>query len=435
MSALGAGFGKLWAAALGSNLADGIARLAIPLMAVSLTQDPVAIAVLSALAYVPWLIFGVPAGMIVDRIDRRRAMGAANAVRVLAAAGVALAVETGHATLGVLAAAVLVFGIGETLFDNATNAVLPSLVGRGGLDKANGRIQAAQVGVDMFVATPISGVLFAIAAVLPLVVSGAGYLVAMGLVLALPAVAAHASAPGAAPGEAAPRVSLTDALLFLWRHRYLRSMVLVTSVIGGLLAFAQAITVLLFVDRFGVTAQLVGIVTAGIGLGGVAGALTAGAVVARLGRGRTLLSASVLGGAGLFAVGFAPNAWTAVLAYAIGAYGVALWNVPWGSLRQALVPGHMLGRVIGAARTVAWGLMPLATMLGGWVARADLQLPYLIGGGATVMVSLAAARLLLSADAHMPTDDAAIEPTRDEAPPVVVAAVAAPEAEPEAPRP
>lgn len=439
-AALGKDFQRLWGAAIGSNLADGISRLAIPLAAVTLTTDPVAISVFTALAYVPWLFFGVPSGMIVDRVDRRYAMAAASGLRVLAAAAVALAIATDQITLLVLGAAVVVFGIGETLFDNATNAVLPSLVRRNGLDKANGRIQAAQVGVDMFVAQPVAGILFSVAVVLPMIVSGAGYLIAGALVLLLPVAAARASRSGVhsadardggLPSEPHAPVPLRAALGFLWHHQYLRSMVMVTSLVGGFLAFAQAITVLLFVERYGVTAQLVGLVTGGIGLGGVAGALTAGTVVARLGRGRTMLGAVIAGGLGLVGVGLSPNAWLAVIAYAVSAYGIAMWNVPWGSLRQAIIPGHMLGRVLGAARTIAWGLMPIASLLGGWAARIDLQLPYLVGGGASVLVALLAARLLLSADAHMPADEsdvAVAADALDDAPKPAGAGVTVPQA-------
>lgn len=406
---LGRDFSLLWGAAVGSNLADGISRLAIPLAALTLTTDPIAISLFAALAYVPWLFFGVPAGMIVDRIDRRHAMAAASGLRVLAAAAVALAIATDQITVWALATAVVVFGVGETLFDNATNAMVPSLVRRRGLDKANGRIQAAQTSVDMFVAQPVAGVLFSIAIVLPMVVSGAGYLIAGVLVLMLPLKAARArrqdgdSADAGASGDA--EVPLRAALGFLWHHRYLRSMTLVTSLVGAFLAFAQAITVLLFIDHFGVTAELVGVVTAGIGLGAVVGALTAGRAVARWGRGRTLFGAVLAGGLGLVGVGFAPNAWLAVAAYALSSYGIAMWNVPWGSLRQAIIPGHMLGRVLGAIRTITWGLMPVATLLGGWIARVDVQLPYLVGGGATVVVGLFAARLFLRADAYMPVDE------------------------------
>ncbi|MFV0634814.1 MFS transporter [Demequina sp.] len=415
---MGAGFGRLWSAALGSNLADGIARVAIPLTAVTLTSDPIAISVLTALAYLPWLLFGLPAGMIVDHVDRRHAMAAANLMRVVAAAGVALAIATGHLSIVVLAIATIVFGMGETLFDNATNAVLPSLVSRSGLDKANGRIQAAQVGVDQFIATPISGVLFAVAMVVPLIVGGLGYLIAGLLALSLPVAAARAH--GASADRPAP-VPLSVAMRFLWNHRYLRSMVIVTSFVGSFLAIAQSITILLFVERFGVTAQLIGVVTAGVGLGGLVGALTAGMLVAAMGRGRVLLMGSALGGLGLVGVGFAPNAWLAVAAYAVSAFGIACWNVPWGSLRQAIVPGELLGRVIGAARTVSWGLFPIATLLGGVLGRVDLQLPYIVGGAGALVVTIVAARLLLSADAQMPADD---ESTPEEAIASAVVAVA-----------
>jgi len=395
------GFGRLWAAAMTSNLADGIARLAIPLAAVALTKDPVAIALLTALMYVPWLLFSVPSGMIVDRIDRRVAMAIANAARVLAAAGVALFIATDHLTIAVLAIATVIFGLGETLFDNATTAITPSLVDKKGLDKANGMIQAAQVGVDMFVATPISGVLYSIAVVLPMVVGGAGYLVAAVLVLALPVAAARARGVN---GEPAPVVPLREAVGFVWHHRYLRSLVFFTTVVGTMFALAQAITALLFLDQFGVTPAMFGLVTAGIGVGGVAGSLLAGPAVKKFGRGHTMLWATVIGGAGLTGVGLAPNAWIATVAYGFGAAGVSMWNVPWGSLRQAIIPEHMLGRAIGAIRTFAWSLMPLATLAGGWIAKIDLQLPYLIGGALSVIVCLGGARLLLRADDHFPVE-------------------------------
>ena len=404
---LGGAFGRLWGAAMTSNLADGIARLAIPLAAVALTKDPMAIALLGALMYVPWLLFGVPAGMIVDRIDRRYAMAIANAARLVAAIGVALCIASDNVTITVLAIATVVFGLGETLFDNATNAITPSLVKKGGLDKANGLIQAAQVGVDMFVATPISGLLYSLAVILPMVVGGTGYAIAALLVLTLPMAAARARHES---GEIVAPVPLKEAVGFVWHHRYLRSLVFFTTVIGTAFALAQAVTALLFLDAFKVTPALFGVVTAGIGIGGVAGSLLAGIFVKKIGRGHTMLWATVVGGLGLTGVGFAPNAWVATVAYGFGAAGVSMWNVPWGSLRQAIIPGHMLGRAIGAIRTFAWSLMPLATLAGGWIAKADLQLPYLVGGAISVVVALAGAPLLLKADQHFPSDAVVDEP-------------------------
>lgn len=397
-------FGRLWSAALASNLADGIARLAIPLVAVSLTTDPLVISLIAALSYLPWLLFSVPAGMLVDRYDRRYVMALANLVRTVVAGGVALSIATGQVTVTVLLVATIVFGAAETMFDNATNAVLPATVTRDRLDRANGRVNAAQVGVDMFVAQPVSGVLFAMAMVLPVIVSGAGYAIAALLVMALPVTVAHARRDGADASTSS--VPLRTAMSFLWNHRFLRSMTLVTTAVGTFLAFAQAVTVLLFIERFGVTEALVGLVTAGIGVGGLTGSLVAARWVARWGRGRVLWAATMVGAVGLVVVGLTSHVVVAVMAYAVSAMGISTWNVAWAALRQMIVPDHLMGRVIGAARTLAWGLMPVATVVGGIVARVDLQLPTVIGGAAALVVGLVCARLLLSADGHEPPGQA-----------------------------
>ncbi|WP_082095914.1 MFS transporter [Demequina flava] len=396
---LGADFGKLFTAAISSNLADGIGRLAIPLTAVALTQDPLAIGLLTALTYVPWLIFGIPSGMLVDRIDRRKAMAIANVARMLTAALVAVSIATGTISIAILAAATLFLGMGETLFDNATNAVVPSLVPRKKFGAANGRIQAAQVGVDMFVATPLSGLLYAIAVALPMIVSGAGYIVAVVLVLALPVAAAG---PRAVPGEEATApIPLREAMRFLWNHRYLRSVTLLTTAIGASIALAQSVTVLVFVEHFGVTEAAVGVVTAGIGVGGLAGSLLAGRLMQRLGYGRTLVGGSVLGAVGLIVVGVAPWLWLAMVGYAISAFGISTWNVPWATLRQVIIPDRILGRVVGAIRTVTWFFMPIATMLGAWIARAYLPVPFVVGGAIALVVSLVGIPLLMRADAEV----------------------------------
>jgi len=202
-----------------------------------------------------------------------------------------------------------------------------------------------------------------------------------------------------------PSVPLKQAIGFVWHHKYLRSLVIFTTIVGTAFSFAQAVTALVFLDAFGVTPALFGVVAAGIGIGGVAGSLLANVAVARIGRGHTMLWATVIGGAGLLGVGFAPNPWIATVLYGIGAGGVSMWNVPWGSLRQAIIPGHMLGRAIGAIRTFGWSLMPIATLFGGWVAKVDLQLPFIIGGAVSVAVSLAGAKLLLQADNHYPAEE------------------------------
>ncbi len=437
---LGRDFGKLWTAAAFSNLADGVGRVAVPLIATTLTRDPLAISAISALAFLPWLVFGLPAGMVVDRFDRRRIMAIANTLRGAAAVGLAVLTATGTITIWWLFAGVLVFGLGETLFDNATNAIVPALVPRRGLDRANGFLQAAQITIDNFVSAPIGGVLFAVSLALPLWVGATGYLVPIVLALLLPISAARplqeprtestaegstATAPVIATGEPlaagervvapddaadpAPRgsaaeraasVSAGEAFSYLWRHRFLRAMVLFTCIVGSAFAFAQAPIFLYFLDEQSVDPAAIGLVTAGIGLGALGGSLIAPALVQRFTRGPVLLGANLVAALGLFGVWAAPEPITATLAYATMACAVSIWNVPWGALRQAIVPGRLFGRVLGIIRSLTWGIFPFSTLLGGWVARFDLRLPFVVAAAVTLVATVVSARLLLAASRH-----------------------------------
>lgn len=397
---LGRGFRTLWSAAVFSNLADGVGRTAVPLIAITLSSDPLVISVLSALAFVPWLVFGLPAGMIVDRLDRRYVMALANVIRGSVALWLAVLGASGSLSLWALFVGTLVFGLGETLFDNATNAVIPGVVERDQLDRANGWIQAAQVTVDSFIATPISGILFAVSLTLPLWIGSAGYLVPVVLALLLPLPAARPLRTPADPDDAARpaarRSGAREALSYLWHHRYLRTMVVFTSFTGSALAFAQAVIVLFFVDALAVPAAAIGFVTAGLGVGALCGSLLAPRLVARWGRGPVMFAAILSGGVAMLLTGIAPSVWTAILAFATAACAVSIWNVPWGSLRQQIIPPDMFGRVLGITRTLTWGLFPIATILGGLVARIDLRLPFLIGGAATAIVALLGMRLLIA---------------------------------------
>lgn len=411
---LGRGFRSLWTAAAFSNLADGIGRTAVPLIATTLTRDPFAISVIAALAFLPWLVFGIPAGMIVDRFDRRIVMALANAIRGSVALWLAVLTVTGSLSLWWLFVGTLVFGLGETLFDNATNAVIPGVVEREQLDRANGWMQAAQVTIDSFIATPIAGVLFAVSLALPLWTGAAGYLVPIALALLLPVSAARPlrttrvsdpDAPDVVTGVvpepvavpvARERVTASEGIRYVWGNRFLRTMVAFTATVGSALAFAQAATILYFLDTMGVAPVAIGFVTAGIGVGALAGSIVASRLVSRFGRGPVMLVANAIAGTAAILVGVAPEIWSAVVSYAVMAFAVSTWNVPWGALRQQIIPPHLFGRVLGITRTLTWGIFPLATLLGGWVAaQTDLRLPFVIGGGVILLAAALAIRLLI----------------------------------------
>lgn len=406
-SPLGAGFARLWGAAIASNLADGLGRTAVPLIATTLTRDPALIAGVAAAAYVPWLLFGIPAGILLDRVDRRIAMAVANSMRFAVAAVLSLLIATGGLTIWWLYACVILFGLGETVFDNAATTVVPSLVTRSQLDRANGRIQSAEIVVQNFIATPIAGFLFAVAIGVPIWLTGLGFLTSGMLALMIPVAAAHGLATEASLGRgettdaaAASRPRFRGVVAFLLRQRFLSNMIILTSITASALAFAQGSVVLLLLQTFSVPAAAIGVVTAGVGLGALLGALVASRLVERFGRGRVMFVALIVSGVGIVGVGVTSNVFIAIGSYAIGALGVAVWNVPWAAVRQAIIPSNMLGRAIGIIRTIGWGLTPIATILGGFVARIELRLPFVIGGAIVAVLAILCARLVLSADAQ-----------------------------------
>lgn len=393
---LGRDFRRLWTAAAFSNLADGVGRIAVPLIATTLTRDPFAISVFGALAMVPWLVFGIPAGMIVDRCDRRLVMAVANGIRGSVAVWLAVLTVTGGMSLWALFVGTLVFGLGETLFDNATNAALPGTVARPQLDRANGWMQGAQVTIDSFVAAPIAGVLFAVSLALPLWIGGAGYLVPIALALLLPLSAARPLQEPADAASPARSTSPREAIVYLWRHRYLRAMVLFVSLMGSAFSFAQAATILYFLDVHRVDPAAIGFVTAGIGLGAVTGSIVAPRLIARRGRGPVMFAANIGAASSMIVTGVAPNLIVAIAAYALAAFSMSLWNVPWAALRQQIVPPRLFGRVLGIIRTLTWGLFPIATLLGGLVARIDLRLPFVLAGAFVLILCVFGARLIIA---------------------------------------
>jgi MFS family permease len=172
-------------------------------------------------------------------------------------------------------------------------------------------------------------------------------------------------------------------------------MVIFTSIIGSAFSFAQAPLILFFLNAMHVAPAGIGFVTAGIGVGALFGSITASAFVRRFGRGTVMLAANFVAALGMLLTGLAPEAFTAVAAFGLSAFAISVWNVPWGALRQQIVPPHLFGRVLGVIRMFTWGLFPIATLLGGWVATYSLRLPMLIGSGVVFIAALVGMRLLI----------------------------------------
>jgi len=182
---LGREYWKFWTASTVSNAGDGIMLAAGPLLAASITRDPVLVAGLVFAQRLPWLLFTLVSGALVDRLDRRRVMAAVGLFRGLAAGSLGLAVLLDAATIPLLYAILFAMGVAETLFDTATVAVIPAVVPPGSLEKANSRLLGAQMVAQELVAPPAGGLLFATVAAAPFLLDGVALVVAAALLLTM----------------------------------------------------------------------------------------------------------------------------------------------------------------------------------------------------------------------------------------------------------
>jgi MFS family permease len=381
---LGRNFAKALVASGFANLADGVLWVALPLLAVQLTRSPLLIAGVAVAARVPWLLAPV-AGALADRLDRRQSMVRVNLVRAVLLGGLALAVAADLATLAVLYAVALLLGVAETLFDTSAQSLLPAIVARDDLTRANSRLFAVELVANTFIGPPLGGLLAAAGLALALGLPAAAYLVGAGCLVL---IAGSFRAVGAGPaGSTRLRDDIAEGARFVWRHPVLRPLAIMLGVENMAYAAVFSVLVLFAVapGPMGLSEAGYGALTAAIGVGSLIGTWLAVPVERRLGRARTLAVSVVLCGASL-----AVPVVTAVpvlvgASLVVSGVAIVLWNVVTVSLRQRITPDRLLGRMNASYRLVGWGTMPLGALLGGALAEAlGLRATFLIAAAATL---------------------------------------------------
>ncbi|CAN5145346.1 MFS transporter [soil metagenome] len=395
---LGAAFANLFTANLASSLGDGIVRTAMPLLAARLTSDPFLIGVVAALALLPWLFFAIPAGILIDRIDRRRALALAQAVRTLLAALLFILVVTDQLTIWWVYVVVFVYGAFETVYDGAIRAVVPGIVDRANLPRANSRIEAGELVVQNFLSGPLTSGLFAVSVLIPIGINGLVFALAGALALLLPKAASGRQFTAKAGDE--PRVAwyrqFVDGLRFIMADRMLRTLWFFSTFVGIMSSAATATFVLFALHTLGVPEALFGVFLLSGAAGGLVGATLASRLKARWGAGLTMALASLLSGLALLFAGLVPVLWAGAVGFGLSSLAVTVWNILVMSLRQSIIPGRLLGRVHGTWRTLLWGSMPVGYLLGGLVARIDLALPFIVFGALDALATLVFFRFVMS---------------------------------------
>ena len=435
---------KLWIASVTSNLGDGISAIAYPWLASAVTRDPLLIALITVAQRLPWLFFTLPAGVITDRVDRRKLMVAMDVIRAALTVVIAFAVLSASKALPspedlangvvvathfgiylVLLSAALFMGMAEVLRDNSAQTFLPALVKPENLERANGNLWGAEMVMNSFVGPPLGSLLLAVGFAVPFFVDAGSFAAAAGLVFLITGTFRKPRKTEAQSGAKVNwRGEIKEGFQWLWHHPVLRPMAIILGLLNalGMMVFA---TFILFAqenldlgtgllsgvlqpvaDFFGadsVATFVFSLLMMAGAVGGVIGSIFAPRVSKKIGSGPSLYLTMVVGGVTTLVLGLASRWWIAWMMFAIGTFTSVLWNVITVSFRQTIIPDALLGRVNSVYRFFGWGMMPIGSLLGGavvaiftpLVGRSDaLRWPfYIVAIAYAVLFVYAAPRL------------------------------------------
>ena len=383
----------MWGASLITNLADGVLATAAPLLAVSLTSNPLLISALSAFVMLPWLIFAIPIGVIVDKFDRRHLIAGANGVRFLIAGLIALSISTHVITIYLLFLATFIIGLCEVIADTSSQALIPQILESQHYEKANSRLQISETVIQGFVGTPISGFLYAIAIFLPFAINSTGFFIAAIFALSIPTVVKQ----GLTSEEPISFISeMKFGAKYILEHKQLLRIVLTTTSIGFCYSLSSSTSVLFILKEMHLEKSLFGVLLSIQGLGAVAGGLLCPLLSKRFSRQRILMLAITASSILILMQSFSPNIYVYGALLTIGAFAMSNWNVLLMASYQDLIPTHLFGKIHGTRRTLVWGLMPFGSLLGGVIANYGLRLPLFIGGLISTIIAIFSIKFFLN---------------------------------------
>jgi MFS family permease len=365
---------------------------ALPLLAATLTRDPLLVSVVSFAEWLPWLLFGLLSGALLDRWDRRRVMWVVDAGRFAVVGGLGVAVLLDQAGIALLAAVGFLLGSGQTLVDTGAHSIVPALVSRDAqrLEQANGRLVGTQVVTQELAGPPVGGFLFSVATWAPFAVDALSFAAGSAL------VASIRGQFGPDPAELGPegrrttlRTEIAEGLRWLAAHRVLRATAAMVAVVNLLASGGSAVMVLFAQERLGLDAVGFGLLLSASAVGGVLGSLVAARSVRVVGTAQIIVGTMVLSGPALLFFGLSSEPWLAGVTFGLVGFLTVVFNVVMGALRQALTPDRLLGRVVSAFRLFGYGSVPVGSLLGGLLARSfGLPAPFVVAGVVVPVVAL-----------------------------------------------
>lgn len=393
---LGRPYRWLLSAAWTANVGDGIALAAGPLLVASQTDSAMLVATAALLQRLPWLLFGLWAGALADRLDRRRVVMIANALRVLVVAVLCGAIVTGTVNITVVLATMFLYGVAEVFADTTSQTLLPALVPRKFLSTGTHRLQAGFLTCNQLIGPPVGAFLFSLGAVFPFLAQ----VVVVAMAIVLVSRIASSPAPEGAPGLDAHRVpgaarshvrrEIGEGLRWILGSPPVRTLALVILVFNVTWAASWSVLVLWSRDHLGMTEVGFGLLTTASAIGGLVGTT----LYSRLERRfsvvsimRVCLAIEVVMHLGL---AFTRQGWIAIaIMFVFGAYAF-VWGTISMTTRQRAVPQRFQGRVGSVHMICVFAGLVLGQFLGGLIAEHwGLTAPFWFAfGGAGVTLLL-----------------------------------------------
>lgn len=417
---LGGNYWRLWSAHAASNLGDGIAAIAYPWLASSVTRSPLLIALVAVASRLPWLFFTLPAGVLTDRFDRRKIIVAMDIARGILALTVAITVttqanklpdldqvgtitslETNWPLYITLIVTALLFGCAEVLRDNSAQTLLPSVVEEKQLENANGKLWSVEFVMNSFIGPPLGSFILGIAIFLPFYFDSTTFFISAALIATLIPSMKTVEADQSKKSEKINfKAEIKEGFGWLWRHELLRPMAIILGLLNGIGGLTAAVFILFAQEVLQTTVLVFAILGTAGAVGGTLGGILGPKISAKLGSGPSLYMTLLSGPLISLVIGLT-SSWPLVwFLTATATVFAVLWNVITVSLRQSIIPSDLLGRVNSVYRFFAWGSIPIGTLIGGAIVdlmemtgdrELALRTPYFIAAAAGFILFIFAA--------------------------------------------
>jgi len=377
-------FLKLWSAQTISQFGDEITGLALPLVAIlTLGATPLEIGVLGTFQFLPFILLTLPAGVWVDRMRRRPILIAADIGRAVLLSSIPLAFVGGWLSMPQLYVVAFLVGCLEVFFDVAYQSYVPAVVERDQLQEGNAKLELS-MSASSVIGPGLAGFLVeAVRAPFAILFDALSYIgaVVMLVFIRRPEML-EVEAPAAGASRPSMRTEAAEGLRYVLGHPYLRNIAACTGTLNLFGNIGGVLLLFYIVQELGISAGTVGVIFAIANIGVLIGALSAERLAKRFGIGRTIVWSAFVSPFMLIPIALAPadNPFPFLVAGGvIGAASAVIYNVNQVSLRQAITPERMQGRMNATMRFIVWGTIPVGSMVGG-------VLGVLIGPQATIWV-------------------------------------------------